>query len=96
MRMIPINEAESVIETYFGSGATHDPKTGKSILDEYTLTTFPEDLHAKKFLEWKTTWCAVELNLKRKNDFYLGVIAPDLSKQIGKPREISHFLINFL
>ena len=35
-----------------------------------------------------------ELNLKRKNDFYLGVIAPDLSKQIGKPREISHFLIN--
>ena len=35
-----------------------------------------------------------QLNLKRKNDFYLGVIAPDLSKQIGKTKEISHLLIN--
>ena len=35
-----------------------------------------------------------QLNLKRKNDFYLGVIAPDLSKQIGKSKQISHLLIN--
>ncbi len=35
-----------------------------------------------------------KLNIKSKYDFYLGVIAPDISKQIGKSKEISHLLIN--
>ncbi len=34
------------------------------------------------------------LNLKNKKNFYLGVIAPDISKQIGQSKEISHLLIN--
>lgn len=34
------------------------------------------------------------LNLKRVKDYYLGAIAPDISKQIGEKREKSHFLIN--
>ncbi len=35
-----------------------------------------------------------KLNIKSKYDFYLGVIAPDISKQIGQSKEISHLLIN--
>lgn len=35
-----------------------------------------------------------KLNIKSKYDFYLGVIAPDISKQTGKSKEISHLLIN--
>ena len=35
-----------------------------------------------------------KLYIKNKKNFYLGVIAPDLSKQIGKSREVSHLLIN--
>ena len=32
--------------------------------------------------------------IKNPKDFYLGSIAPDISKQIGESREKSHFLIN--
>ena len=31
---------------------------------------------------------------ENKKDYYLGAIAPDISKQIGESREKSHFLIN--
>lgn len=31
-------------------------------------------------------------NIKNKKDYYLGSIAPDLSKQIGKTKQESHFL----
>lgn len=41
---------------------------------------------AKKVLE--------KIKTKNEKDFYLGAIAPDLSKQIGEPKEESHFLIN--
>lgn len=32
-----------------------------------------------------------ELNIKNKKDYYLGSIAPDISKQIGLEKYISHF-----
>ena len=32
--------------------------------------------------------------VKNKYDYYLGSIAPDLAKQIGKPKEESHFIRN--
>ena len=35
-----------------------------------------------------------EIFIKNKYDYYLGSIAPDISKQIGKSKEESHFLIN--
>ncbi|MDD5888948.1 MAG: zinc dependent phospholipase C family protein [bacterium] len=34
------------------------------------------------------------LNIENKKDYYLGAIAPDLSKQIGKNKIESHFLYN--
>ena len=34
------------------------------------------------------------LNIKNKKDYYLGSIAPDISKQINEPKEKSHFLYN--
>lgn len=33
-------------------------------------------------------------NIKNKYDYYLGSIAPDLSKQIGRTKKESHFLFN--
>ena len=35
-----------------------------------------------------------ELNIEDKKDYYLGSIAPDISKQIGEPKSISHFSHN--
>lgn len=35
-----------------------------------------------------------DLNIKYKKDYYLGTIAPDISKQIGESKDISHFIIN--
>ena len=35
-----------------------------------------------------------KLKLKENKDYYLGAIAPDISKQIGEDKEQSHFLIN--
>lgn len=35
-----------------------------------------------------------KLDIKNKKDYYLGSIAPDISKQIGKSKQKSHFLIN--
>lgn len=32
------------------------------------------------------------LNIKNKKDYYLGAIAPDISKHIGKTKQESHFL----
>ena len=32
--------------------------------------------------------------VKNENDYFLGAIAPDISKQIGKTKNESHFLIN--
>ena len=37
---------------------------------------------------------AKELFIKEKYDYFLGAIAPDISKQVGKTKEESHFLIN--
>lgn len=34
------------------------------------------------------------LNVSDEKDYYLGAIAPDISKQIGQDRDISHFIIN--
>ncbi len=34
------------------------------------------------------------LPIKNKRDYYLGSIAPDISKQIGENKQRSHFLIN--
>lgn len=34
------------------------------------------------------------LNINDEKDYYLGSIAPDISKQIGEDRDISHFIIN--
>lgn len=34
------------------------------------------------------------LNIKNKKDYYLGTIAPDISKQIRKSKKESHFLYN--
>ena len=34
------------------------------------------------------------LQVNNKKDYYLGSIAPDISKQIGEDRDISHFIIN--
>ena len=34
------------------------------------------------------------LNIENKRDYYLGSIAPDISKQIGENKQRSHFLIN--
>lgn len=34
------------------------------------------------------------LNIENKRDYYLGTIAPDISKQIGETKQKSHFLIN--
>ena len=34
------------------------------------------------------------LNIENKRDYYLGSIAPDISKQIGENKQKSHFLIN--
>ena len=33
-------------------------------------------------------------SVKNKYDYYLGAIAPDLAKQIGRPKEESHFIKN--
>ena len=41
---------------------------------------------AKKVLE--------RLEVDNERDFFLGAIAPDISKQVGQNREISHFLYN--
>ncbi len=35
-----------------------------------------------------------KLNIKNKKDYYLGSIAPDISKQIGETKEKSHFIYN--
>lgn len=35
-----------------------------------------------------------DLNIENKRDYYLGSIAPDISKQIGENKQKSHFLIN--
>ena len=35
-----------------------------------------------------------QLDISNEKDFYLGAIAPDISKQIGESKEESHFLIN--
>ncbi len=35
-----------------------------------------------------------KLNIKNKKDYYLGTIAPDISKHIGKSKKESHFLYN--
>ncbi len=35
-----------------------------------------------------------KLNIVNKKDYYLGAIAPDISKQIGESREESHFIRN--
>ena len=35
-----------------------------------------------------------KIKVENKKDYYLGSIAPDISKQIGESREKSHFLIN--
>ncbi len=35
-----------------------------------------------------------KLDVKDEKDYYLGAIAPDISKQIGHDRNISHFIIN--
>ena len=35
-----------------------------------------------------------KIRIENKKDYYLGSIAPDISKQIGESREVSHFLIN--
>ncbi len=34
------------------------------------------------------------VKVKREKDYYLGAIAPDISKQIGETKEKSHFLLN--
>ena len=34
------------------------------------------------------------LSVTDEKDYYLGAIAPDISKQIGQDRDISHFIIN--
>lgn len=34
------------------------------------------------------------LHIENKRDYYLGSIAPDISKQIGQTKQKSHFLIN--
>lgn len=34
------------------------------------------------------------LNVKNSYDYYLGAIAPDLSKQIGRTKKLSHFLFD--
>lgn len=34
------------------------------------------------------------LNISDERDYYLGAIAPDIAKQIGYDRNISHFIIN--
>ena len=34
------------------------------------------------------------LQVNNKKDYYLGSIAPNISKQIGEDRDISHFIIN--
>lgn len=34
------------------------------------------------------------LNISDEKDYYLGAIAPDISKQIGQNRDISHFITN--
>lgn len=33
------------------------------------------------------------INIKNKKDYYLGSIAPDMSKHVGKKKNMSHFLI---
>ncbi len=35
-----------------------------------------------------------KIKVENQKDYYLGAIAPDISKQIGESREKSHFLIN--
>lgn len=35
-----------------------------------------------------------KIEVEREKDYYLGAIAPDISKQIGESKEKSHFLIN--
>lgn len=35
-------------------------------------------------------------NIANKKDYYLGSIAPDISKQIGENKQMSHFLFNSL
>ena len=35
-------------------------------------------------------------NIENKKDYYLGSIAPDISKQIGENKQMSHFLFNSL
>ena len=82
MRKVPINEGEAIIETYFGSGATRDPKTGTSILNEYTLKSVPADLAEHGLVDFKTTWCAVELDLKKKT-------AEECYVEISRPCQIS-------
>lgn len=37
---------------------------------------------------------AEELQAKNKKDYYLGSIAPDISKQIGQEKKESHFIMN--
>lgn len=82
MRVVPINEAEAIMETYFGSGATWDPKTKSSILSEYKLHSEPAEMAARKLVEFKTSWCAVELDLKKK-------IAEECYVEISRPCNIS-------
>ena len=41
---------------------------------------------AKKVLE--------HINVEDQRDYYLGSIAPDIAKQIGQTKNVSHFIFN--
>jgi len=60
MRIVPINEAEAIIEPFWDGGSSEHPTDKLSLLDQYTVTA---DTAARA--RAVQTWCAVDVEIDR-------------------------------
>ena len=60
MQVIPINEAEAIIEPFWDGGSSEHPKDKMSLLDAYEVT-----IHGSTVGEVKQTWCSVAVSIYR-------------------------------
>jgi len=60
MQVIPINEAEAIIEPFWDGGSSEHPKDKMSMLDAYEVT-----IHGSTIGEVKQTWCSVAVQIDR-------------------------------
>ncbi len=58
MRIVPINEAEAIIEPFWDGGSSEHPADKRSLLDEYTV-----DIAAGARARVSQGWCAVDVHI---------------------------------